>query len=60
MKTVFMTGVTGYIGGSVAARLLKAGYHVNGLARNEKDFAGLTGGGIQAGDQIHLYGRRSR
>nr|WP_295873371.1 NAD-dependent epimerase/dehydratase family protein [uncultured Chitinophaga sp.] len=47
MKTVFMTGVTGYIGGSVAARLLKAGYQVNGLARNEKDFAALTAVGIQ-------------
>ncbi|NML40758.1 NAD-dependent epimerase/dehydratase family protein [Chitinophaga sp. G-6-1-13] len=47
MKTVFMTGVTGYIGGAVAARLLKAGYRVNGLARNEKDFPALTAVGIQ-------------
>ncbi|MBC9915075.1 NAD-dependent epimerase/dehydratase family protein [Chitinophaga varians] len=47
MKTIFMTGVTGYIGGSVAARLLHAGYRVNGLARNEKDFPALTAAGIQ-------------
>ncbi|WP_212005637.1 NAD-dependent epimerase/dehydratase family protein [Chitinophaga sp. HK235] len=47
MKTVFMTGVTGYIGGSVAARLIKAGYRVNGLARNEKDFPALISAGIQ-------------
>lgn len=47
MKTVFMTGVTGYIGGSVAARLIKAGYSVNGLVRNEKDFPAITSAGIQ-------------
>ncbi|MBC9934096.1 NAD-dependent epimerase/dehydratase family protein [Chitinophaga qingshengii] len=47
MKTVFMTGVTGYIGGSVAVRLLQAGYDVRGLARNEKDFPALKALGIQ-------------
>lgn len=47
MKTVFMTGVTGYIGGSVAARLLQAGYDVRGLVRQTKDFPALKALGIQ-------------
>jgi nucleoside-diphosphate-sugar epimerase len=32
--TVFITGATGYIGGSVAVRLAQQGYHVRGLARS--------------------------
>jgi len=32
---VFMTGATGYIGGSVAAALLAAGHEVHGLVRSE-------------------------
>ncbi len=33
---VFITGVSGYIGGSVAERLLSAGYNVSGLVRSEE------------------------
>ena len=31
---IFMTGATGYIGGSVASRLVSAGYAVRGLVRS--------------------------
>jgi len=33
---VFITGAAGYIGGSVAARFLKAGYQVRGLVRTQE------------------------
>lgn len=33
---VFLTGASGYIGGTVAAKLLAAGHQVTGLARNEE------------------------
>lgn len=33
---IFITGVTGYIGGSVAARLIEAGKEVRGLVRSEE------------------------
>lgn len=36
-KTVFITGITGYIGGSVAKLLSDKGYKIIGLVRN-KDF----------------------
>ena len=39
---VFVTGVTGYIGGSVAVRLIEAGHSVRGLARNEGQFDALS------------------
>jgi nucleoside-diphosphate-sugar epimerase len=32
---IFMTGATGYIGGSVAERLLREGHAITGLVRNE-------------------------
>ncbi|MDH3739373.1 MAG: NAD-dependent epimerase/dehydratase family protein, partial [Alphaproteobacteria bacterium] len=32
---IFLTGATGYIGGTVGAKLIAAGHHVTGLARNE-------------------------
>jgi nucleoside-diphosphate-sugar epimerase len=34
MESVFITGATGYIGGSVAARFVEAGYRVKGLVRS--------------------------
>lgn len=35
MKKVFITGITGYIGGTVARKLLDKNYSVAGLVRNE-------------------------
>jgi nucleoside-diphosphate-sugar epimerase len=43
---VFVTGATGYIGGSVAARLLAAGHRVTGLTRSEGGAAALRARGI--------------
>ena len=45
---IFMTGASGYIGGTVAARLLEAGHSVSGLARTEAGAAKLAGRGIAA------------
>ena len=39
---IFVTGASGYIGGSVAAMLLAAGHQVNGLARSDETAAALT------------------
>jgi nucleoside-diphosphate-sugar epimerase len=49
---IFITGATGYIGGSVAARLLADGHHVLGLARSDAAAAALRQRGIEpyAGD----------
>lgn len=49
---VFVTGATGYIGGSVATRLLDAGHTVIGLARSADAADTLTKRGIEpyAGD----------
>ncbi|MCW3464437.1 NAD-dependent epimerase/dehydratase family protein [Chitinophaga nivalis] len=46
MQQVFVTGVTGYIGGAIAARLIQAGYAVSGLVRQEKDFPAIQAAGI--------------
>jgi len=35
MKTILVTGVTGYIGGSIAAKLIERNYKVSGLMRNQ-------------------------
>jgi nucleoside-diphosphate-sugar epimerase len=43
---VFVTGATGYIGGTVAAKLLEAGHRVTGLARNAERAALLEERGI--------------
>ena len=53
---VFITGATGYIGGSVATKLLDRGDEVIGLARSEEAAAALRKRGIEplAGD-INAY-----
>src|SRR5260370_18005318 len=43
---IFLTGATGYIGGTVAARLLAAGHEVTGLVRSEQGAAELRRHGI--------------
>lgn len=43
---IFVTGATGYIGGTVAAKLIDAGHRVAGLARNAERAALLEGRGI--------------
>ncbi len=44
---IFMTGVTGYIGGSIAAALINAGHSVVGLVRQENMASLLAVRGIQ-------------
>ena len=44
---VFMTGASGYIGGSVAARLLAAGHTVQGLVRSEQRATQVRALGIE-------------
>ena len=34
MQTIFLTGASGFIGGSVAVQLINAGYAVRGLVRD--------------------------
>ena len=43
---VFITGASGYIGGSVAAALMAAGHAVSGLARSDASAAALEKRGI--------------
>ncbi len=44
---VFITGAPGYIGGTVAAKLLAAGHEVSGLARDSEKAALLSARGIE-------------
>ena len=44
---VFLTGTTGYIGGSVAAALLAAGHEVRGLIRSEARTTAMRERGIE-------------
>jgi len=46
MKTIFLTGATGYIGGSIASKLVQAGYRVRGLVRSEGNALLMTQRGI--------------
>ena len=43
---IFITGASGYIGGSVAAALMAAGHQVSGLARSDETAAALAKLGI--------------
>jgi nucleoside-diphosphate-sugar epimerase len=45
---IFMTGASGYIGGTVAARLIEAGHSVSGLARTDASAAKLHAHGMAA------------
>lgn len=47
MKKVFITGITGYIGGTVAQKLLGKNYSVTGLVRNEEAAEKLRQAGIE-------------
>lgn len=47
IQTVFVTGASGYIGGSVAQVLVQKGYTVLGLARKDSDLEKLAALGIQ-------------
>ncbi|MDR8398314.1 NAD-dependent epimerase/dehydratase family protein [Paraburkholderia sp. USG1] len=47
-QRIFVTGITGYIGGSVAVRLKERGYPVWGLARRDTDIEALKALDIQA------------
>jgi nucleoside-diphosphate-sugar epimerase len=44
---VFVTGATGYIGGSVAERLIALGHHVTGLVRSANNISQLKDRGIE-------------
>src|SRR6478735_4660406 len=44
---IFITGASGYIGGSVAAALMAAGHQVSGLARSDETAAALAKLGIR-------------
>ncbi|SHF33682.1 NAD-dependent epimerase/dehydratase family protein [Chryseobacterium sp. OV279] len=47
MKRIFITGITGYIGGTVARKLLDKNYSVSGLVRNEDSAEKLKQLGIE-------------
>lgn len=46
MATYFLTGATGYIGGSIAAALLKNGHQVKGLVRSHDNAARISERGM--------------
>jgi len=45
-QRVFVTGVTGYLGSAIAARLVRGGYSVHGLTRNPERATQLAARGI--------------
>jgi nucleoside-diphosphate-sugar epimerase len=47
MTTIFLTGATGYIGGTLAAQLVESGMRVRGLVRNRDSAALLAQRGIE-------------
>jgi nucleoside-diphosphate-sugar epimerase len=64
MRTIFLTGATGYIGGTVGARLLRAGHRVRGLVRNQTSAAVLAERGFEpvmgSLDDTELLAREAR
>lgn len=48
MKKILITGITGYIGGTIAKKLLEKNYNVTGLVRNEADVKKLDQLGIES------------
>lgn len=46
MKSIFLTGATGYIGGTVAEALVRSGVHVRGLVRSQANADRLSSLGI--------------
>lgn len=64
MSTLFLTGATGYIGGTLAGRLLAAGHHVRGLVRRADSAKLLADRGIQPVlgglDDAELLAREAR
>lgn len=46
MKKILITGITGYIGGTIAQKLLDRNYTVTGLVRNETHTQALNAAGI--------------
>jgi nucleoside-diphosphate-sugar epimerase len=61
---IFITGATGFIGGSVAARMMAAGHQVRGLVRNQAQAASVAALGIEpvVGDlsDVALLAREAR
>jgi nucleoside-diphosphate-sugar epimerase len=47
LKTIFITGASGYIGGSVAPKLIKAGWRVRGLVRTRENADALSKLGVE-------------
>lgn len=47
MKNILITGITGYIGGTIARKLLDKNYKVTGLIRNETHAKELEAAGIE-------------
>ena len=64
MNKAFITGVTGYIGGSVAEKLVEKGYQVTGLVRSEDHRSALQDRGISTVlgslDEVKLIEEESR
>ncbi|MDC0710623.1 NAD-dependent epimerase/dehydratase family protein [Stigmatella sp. ncwal1] len=64
MKRAFVTGVTGYIGGSIAEGLRRQGYAVVGVVRNQADAARISALGVETVvgglDDSALLGRLAR